>query len=72
MAQTQDMVLSVPEIHCEKCEQAINGSLGKLSGVQSVSTDVPTKTVRLKYDPGQISMAQIEATLDDQGYTVAK
>jgi copper chaperone CopZ len=51
---------------------AINGALGKLPGVQSVSTDVPTKMVHLRYDPGQVSMQQIEATLDDQGYTVAK
>jgi len=37
-----------------------------------VSTDIPTRTVQLRYDPTQISMEQIEATLDDEGYTVAK
>ena len=41
-------------------------------GVETVHTDIPTKSVQLRYDPGQVSMDTIEATLDDAGYTVAK
>jgi copper chaperone len=52
--------------------KTINGALGALSGVESVDTDIPTKTVKLRYDPAQVSMEQIEETLDDAGYTVAK
>jgi copper chaperone len=43
-----------------------------LLGVETVSTDIPTKSVHLRYDASQLSMAQIETTLDDVGYTVAK
>jgi copper ion binding protein len=72
MAQVQETVLSVPEVSCEHCVTTINGALGQLSGVESVSTDIPSKTVHLRYDPAQVSMDTIEATLDEAGYTVAK
>ena len=72
MTQVQDTVLSVPDVSCEHCVHTINGALGKLAGVESVSTDIPSKTVHLRYDPSQVSMDTIEAELDDAGYTVAK
>ena len=70
--QVQDTVLSVPDVSCEHCVKTINGALGALAGVESVDTDIPTKTVHLRYYPSQVSMDTIEATLDDAGYTVAK
>ena len=72
MANIQEVVLSVPDVSCEHCVKAINGALGVLPGVETVSTDVPTKKVHVRYDANQLSMEQIETTLDDVGYTVAK
>jgi copper ion binding protein len=72
MAILQDVVLSVPDVSCEHCVRAIDGALGVLAGVEGVSTDIPTKSVHLRYDPSQLSMEQIETALDDVGYTVAK
>jgi copper ion binding protein len=72
MANAQEVVLSVPDVSCEHCVKAINGALGTLPGVETVSTDIPTKSVHLRYDANQLSMEQIEETLDDVGYTVAK
>ena len=72
MATTQETVLSVPDIDCEHCVKTINGALGALPGVETVSTDIPTKSVRLRYDPTQVSMETIEATLDAAGDTIAK
>jgi copper chaperone len=72
MAQVQERVLSVPDVSCEHCVKSINGALGTLAGVESVSTDIPSKTVRLQYDPSHVSLDTIEAMLDDAGYTVAK
>ena len=65
MANTQDIVLSVPDISCAHCVKAIDGALGVLPGVEAVATDIPTKSVRLRYDSDQLSMEQIETTLDD-------
>jgi copper chaperone len=72
MAQVEETVLSVPDVSCEHCVTTINGALGQLSGVETVSTDIPSKTVHLRYDPSQVTMDTIEETLDEAGYTVAK
>ena len=72
MAVIQEVQLAVPDISCEHCVHAINGALGELAGVEMVSTDIPTRMVRLRYDSNQLSMEEIEAALDDIGYTVAK
>ena len=72
MATTEDVTLSVPDVSCEHCVKTINTALGELPGVESVETDIPTKLVRLRYNPALTSMETVEATLDDAGYTVAK
>lgn len=72
MPTAQDVVLSVPDMSCEHCVKAINGALGGLPGVETVATDLPTKSVHLRYDAAQLSMEQIEAALDDAGYTLSK
>jgi len=72
MSVIQETILSVPDISCQHCVNAINGALKELPGVETVSTDIPTKTVHLRYDPNQLSMEKVEAALDDVGYTVAK
>jgi copper chaperone len=42
-----------------------------IPGVETVSTDLPTKKVHVHYDPSRVTMDQVEAALDDAGYTVA-
>jgi len=69
---TREITLSVPDVSCGHCVNTIDGALGKLAGVERVATDLPTKTVHLRYDPGQVSLDQIEAALDEEGYAVAK
>ena len=72
MSAIQETILSVPDISCQHCVNAINGALKELPGVETVSTDIPTKTVHLRYDPERVSMEKVEEALDDVGYTVAK
>lgn len=72
MATEQETMLSVPDISCEHCVHAINGALKVLPGVEMVNTDIPTKTVHLRYDPSHISLEKVEAVLDDIGYIVVK
>lgn len=67
-----ETTLVAPDISCEHCQHAIEGALGKLAGVNTVHVDIPTKTVRVSYDPQQVSLTKIEEVLDDTGYTVAK
>jgi copper chaperone len=72
MSKTQQIALSVPEVSCEHCVKTINSALGVLPGVETVSTDIPTQTVHLKYDSDQLSLETIEARLGDAGYTIAR
>jgi copper chaperone len=72
MATVQDTVLSVPDISCEHCVHTINTAVGALPGIETVQTDIPTRTVHLRYDGDQVSLQKIEEVLDDAGYTVAK
>ena len=72
MSAIQETILSVPDISCQHCVNAINGALKELPGVEAVSTDIPTRTVHLRYDPNQVSMEKVEVALDDIGYTVAR
>jgi len=64
--------LVAPDISCEHCQHAIEGSVGKMKGVKTVSVDIPAKTVHIEYDPQQVTLAKIEEVMDDVGYTVAK
>ncbi len=72
MATTQETTLLVPDISCEHCVKTINGALAAQQGVEAVQTDIPTKTVYLRFDPSRLSLEQVKAILDDAGYTVAK
>jgi copper chaperone len=72
MTTVQETILSVPDISCEHCVNTINGALKELPGVEAVSTDIPTRTVHLRYDPSRLSLEKVEAVLDDAGYMVAK
>lgn len=71
MDDVQDIKISVPDMSCDHCVKTIDGALSALSGVESVHSDLQTKSVHLRYDPKRVSMQQIEATLDDAGYTIA-
>ena len=68
----ESTTLVAPDISCEHCQHAIEGAVGKLEGVSRVTVDIPTKTVRLAYDPAIVTLAKIEEVLDETGYTVAK
>ncbi len=68
----ESITLVAPDISCEHCQHAIEGAVGKMEGVKQVKVDIPTKTVQVEYDPKLVTLAKIEAVMDDVGYTVAK
>jgi copper ion binding protein len=71
MEQTHEVDLKVLDISCEHCVNTISQALGKLTGVERVSVDIPTKTVQVAFDPGEVTLDRITATLDDAGYAVS-
>ena len=68
----QEITLTAPDISCGHCVAPVQKAGGGLEGVQFVQADVDTKRVTVRFDPEQVSQAQIEAVMDDEGYPVAK
>ncbi len=69
---TDTITMTAPAMSCDHCQRTVEGAVGALRGVDRVHVEIPTKTVRVSYDPAQVSRAQIEATLDEEGYPVAR
>ena len=64
--------LLAPDISCGHCVATINGAVGALDGVRRVEADEQTKQVQVEFDPSKVSLAQIEAMMDEEGYPVRK
>ena len=60
--------LTVPGIHCEHCQSAIEGALGDLEGVRSARVSVPERTVDVDYDESVVTVDAIRDTILEQGY----
>jgi copper chaperone len=68
----EQATLVAPDISCEHCQHAIEGAVGKVEGVKTVSVDILAKTVHIEYDPQQVTLTKVEEVMDDVGYIVAK
>jgi copper chaperone len=63
-------VLSVPDISCEHCQNAITKALTPVDGVQSVNVDIPTKKVTVTYDGAKVNIDRFKTILEDEDYPV--
>ena len=68
----EHVTLTAPDISCGHCVATIKEEVGTLPGVARVDADPASKHVDIDFDPGRVSLAQIEAALDEAGYPVAK
>lgn len=66
----EQITLTAPDISCDHCKHTIERELATLPGVQSVSVEIPSKHVDVRFDPGQTSESAIVAKLDEEGYPV--
>jgi copper chaperone CopZ len=66
-----NIVLEVPDISCAHCAHTITSALQGQPGVESVQVDIPAKVVHLSYDENALSLDQVGAILDEEGYPVA-
>jgi copper chaperone len=71
-AMAEHVTVTAPDISCGHCVTSIKEAVGTLPGVASVDADPDTKRVEIDFDPDRVSLAQIEAALDDAGYPVQK
>ncbi len=60
--------LTIPGIHCDHCQSAIEGALVDLEGVRSARVSVPDRTVEVDYDESTVSLEDIQDAIIHQGY----
>ena len=58
-----------PDIECDGCANSIKRALGRISGIQTVEVDVPTKMITVTYEE-RLPTADIRAALDQAGFPV--
>ena len=63
-------VLSVPDISCEHCQNAITGALSPVEGVRNVDVNVESKQVRVDYDETVVDLNRLKAVLQEEEYPV--
>lgn len=66
----KQIVLQVPEVHCDHCKTSLEGAVGILGGVGSVEVSVPEATLDVTYDEAEVDLEEIKNTIEEQGYAV--
>lgn len=62
--------LAVPDVSCQNCQQAIEGALAPLRGVDRAEADVASRVVTVVHDPA-LDSSELVRVVEDQGYEVA-
>ncbi|MEK9198230.1 copper chaperone CopZ [Ureibacillus sp. 179-F W5.1 NHS] len=66
----KNVTLNVQGMSCGHCVKAIEGSVGKLEGVDQVSVNLDEALVDVSFNESQVSLEQIKETIEEQGYDV--
>ena len=67
----KEATFKVPEMSCGHCKAAIEGELGRLSGVEHSNADLEKGVVEVRYDEGLVSADELKGAIEDAGYIVA-
>ena len=60
--------LKISGMHCATCAVAVEESLAALDHVSSAQVNFGTETAHVEYDPGKISLHDLETAVMDAGY----
>ncbi len=66
----EKVTLKVSGMSCGHCVKAVEGSVGELSGVSTVTVNLNEGTVDVEFNASEVSLEAIKETIDDQGYDV--
>ena len=62
------MVVSVKDISCTVCAQAIEKQVKKMNGIEDVRTAIMLNKVFINYDPKLVDSAAIKKAIDKTGF----
>ncbi len=66
-----DITLSVPDISCDHCKNAIEGALNPIEGIAAATVSIPDRKVSVSFDPDSVALDTIVDAIGEQGYEVA-
>ncbi|MEL4023823.1 copper chaperone CopZ [Lysinibacillus endophyticus] len=66
----QTVTLNVQGMSCGHCVNTVEGSVGKLEGVNEVKVNLSTAQVDVSFNESQVSIEKIKETIEEQGYDV--
>ncbi len=66
----EKVTLNVEGMSCGHCVKAVEGTVGKLTGVSNVKVHLENGTVDVEYNTNEVKLDAIKETIDDQGYDV--
>jgi copper chaperone CopZ len=67
-AEKARVVVSVREISCTVCAQAIEKQVKRMSGIVDVRTAIMLNKVFIDYDPKKVDLAAIRKAIDRTGF----
>jgi copper ion binding protein len=71
MAQIESTTLDVQGMSCEHCVAAVTKATTSLAGVKSTNVVLETGKVTVSYDPNRVTLNDIKAAINEEGFTVA-
>jgi len=66
----EQLTLKVEGMSCGHCVNSIEGSLKELNGVEQVKVQLAEGTVEVSIDSSVVTLKDIVAVIEDQGYDV--
>ncbi|UOY92582.1 copper chaperone CopZ [Ectobacillus sp. JY-23] len=66
----KQITLTVQGMSCGHCVNAIEGSVGKQNGVESVTVVLREGKVNVSYDEAVVDVRVIKEMIEEQGYDV--
>ena len=69
MGALADREFLVPNMVCEGCAQKVAGALTSIPGVREITSNVATKRIRVRFEPGTVQEHQLKDALTKIGFT---
>lgn len=66
-----ERVYAVPRIKCEGCVETITRALSGLPGVLATRVTIPSREVRVEFDPIRLPEARVKQALVEAGFPPA-
>lgn len=65
-----ETIISLSRMNCGGCVRNVTNALQTIPGLEILQTDIPTKSVHLRYSAEHVSLEQIKAVLAEARYPV--